>query len=382
MTRVERALDRLLERGVLPLLPNYVRRLYMDGGRLPISHRPGGTYVPRVRMWRPERWIASTVTAMNPHPIPEEGISRIAAPGGGIALTAALHLRGRDILGTRHVAAYGADFPVLIKILDPALTIGFHFHARDEDVWKHPRRFSGQRFGKDEAYYFLDAPKGPIPYTHVGLLPGTTRRALAAAIAAGGGRVLELSPVIHQRTGEGFFVPAGVPHRPGTALTLEVQEPSDVYTMLERESGGRILAPGEMHPGFASVDEALAFVDLAAAVDPALLSRCRLTPEPVRGRHARGGREEWIFPPRLRKFSGKRLVVQTRFESVEDGPYVALVWRGRGQVNGVRIHTGSELLVTARVATKPHIYEADGGPLEVFKIFPPDPAHVGWRIAK
>ncbi|TMJ02634.1 MAG: hypothetical protein E6H01_06480 [Bacillati bacterium ANGP1] len=375
MRRVEQALDRLLDRGVLPLLPNYVRRLYMDGGRLPISRRPGDTYVPRARMWRPERWIGSTVPAMNPHPISDEGIGRIDAPGGPIKLTAALRMRGRDILGSHAFAAYGPDFPILIKILDPAQTIGFHFHARDEDVWAHPARFGGQRFGKDEAYYFLDAPKGPIPYTHVGLFPGTTRRVLAEAIAAGGGRVLELSPVIHQRIGEGFFVPAGIPHRPGTALTLEVQEPSDVYTMLERESGGRKLTPAEMHPGFASIDQALAFVDFKTACDPGLGPRGYLRPEPVRGERARGGRAEWIFPPRLRKFSGKRLVVRTRFQSVEGSAYVALVWRGRGRVNGMRIHAGSEFLVTARVATHPHLYEAEGGQLEVFMLFPPDPEH-------
>src|SRR2546427_11146201 len=97
MRRVEQALDRLLDRGVLPLLPNYVRRLYMDGGRLPISRRPGDTYVPRARMWRPERWIGSTVTAMNPHPISDEGISRIDAPGGPIKPTAAVGLRGRGL---------------------------------------------------------------------------------------------------------------------------------------------------------------------------------------------------------------------------------------------------------------------------------------------
>src|SRR2546426_1399371 len=375
MRRVERALDRLVDRGVPPRLPNYVGRLYMDGGRLPISRRPGDTYVPHARMWRPERWIGSTVTAMNPHPISDEGIGWIDAPGGQIKLTAALRMRGRDILGSRAFAAYGPDFPILIKILDPAQTIGFHFHARDEDVWAHPARFGGQRFGKDEAYYFLDAPKGPIPYTHVGLFPGTTRRVLAEAIAAGGGRVLELSPVIHQRIGEGFFVPAGIPHRPGAALTLEVQEPSDVYTMLERESGGRELTPGEMHPGFASVDQSLAFVDYAAATDPGLLRRCYLRPEPVRGRTSRRGREEWIFPLRLGKFSGKRLVVQTRLESVAGGPYVALVWRGRGRVNGMRVSTGSEFLVTARVATRPHLYEAEGGRLEGFLFFPPAPEH-------
>src|SRR3989442_643376 len=375
MRRVEQALDRLLDRGVLPLLPNYVRRLYMDGGRLPISRRPGDTYVPRARMWRPERWIGSTVPAMNPHPISDEGIGRIDAPGGPIKLTAALRMRGRDILGSRAFAAYGPDFPILIKILDPAQTIGFHFHARDEDVWAHPARFGGQRFGKDEAYYFLDPPKGPIPYTHVGLFARTTRRVLAEAIAAGGGRVLELSPVIHQRIGEGFFVPAGIPHRPGTALTLQVPEPSHVYTMLASEAGGRALTPKGMHPGFASIDQALAFVDFEAACDPALVTRCSLRPEPVRGRIMRGGREEWIFPTRLRKFTGKRLVVQTRFESVEKGPYVALVWRGRGRVDGVHIRAGSEFLVTARVATQPHAYEAEGGRLEVFMLFPPAPEH-------
>src|SRR2546430_1179265 len=68
MSRVELALDRLLERGILPLLPNYVRRLYMDGGRLLISHRPGGTYSSRVRMWRAQRWVGATLTAMDPHP--------------------------------------------------------------------------------------------------------------------------------------------------------------------------------------------------------------------------------------------------------------------------------------------------------------------------
>src|SRR2546422_1925532 len=311
MRRVEQALDRLLDRGVLLLLPNYVRRLNREGGRPPIPRRPGDTYVPHARMWRPERWIGSTVTAMNPHPISDEGIGWIDAPGGQIKLTAALRMRGRDILGSRAIAAYGPDFPILIKILDPAQTIGFHFHARDEDVWAHPARFGGQRFGKDEAYYFLDAPKGPIPYTHVGLVPGTTRRVLARAVAAGGCPALELAPVIHQRIGEGFFVPAGVPHPPGTALKLQLQEPSHVYTMLDRESGGRILTPREMHPGFTSVDQALAFVDFEAACDPTLVTRCHLRPEPGRGRISPRGREEWIFPLRLGKFSGKRLVVQT-----------------------------------------------------------------------
>src|SRR5207249_1119657 len=173
----------------------------------------------------------------------------------------------------------------------------------------------------------------------------------------------------------GFFVPAGVPHRPGTALTLEIQEPSDVYTMLERESGGRTLTSREMHPGFTSVDRALALVDFKTSTDPALLRRCYLRPEPVPGRPRGGGRKEGLFPPRFGKFGGSRLVREARFESVEGGASVALVWRGRGRVNGIRVSAGSEFLVTARVAIGPHLYEAEGGQLEVFLVFPPAPEH-------
>jgi len=95
----------------------------------------------------------------------------------------------------------------------------------------------------------------------------------------------------------------------------------------------------------------------------------------VREKPSRGGAEEWIFPPRFPKFSGKRLVVHTRVESHEDGPYLALVWRGRGRINGTHIRAGAEFLVIADVATRGHVYEAVGGPVEIFKIFPPAPQH-------
>lgn len=372
--RTDAILDRLCDLGILPCAPTYVRRFYKDGGRLGLSARPGGTYLPKVRLWRPERWIASTVQAANPSPIPGEGISRLAVRGTAITLPDALQRRGERILGRGRFAAYGADFPVLIKILDPAEPIVVHFHARDEDVWRHPEHFPGHRFGKDEAYYFLDAPKGAVSYTHVGLYPGVTREVLADAIVAGRDRLLELSPAIYQRIGEGFFLPAGVPHRPGTALTLEVQQPSDVYTLLESTLGGRRLSARQMHPGFSSLDGALGFVDFATASDATFVDRHRLTPEPIVQMQSPGGDEAWIFPPRLKKFSGKRLVVRTTVECQESGPYVAFVWRGRGRLLGHPLRPGGEVLVTAEAATRPHVYEAIRPPLEVFKLFPPDPA--------
>lgn len=354
-------LDRAVDAGILFLTPTYVRRMYPGGGRLGIRQR------------RPERWIASTTQALNPFSRPDEGQSRLAFSGrAGLSLREALERRGEQILGAEYRAAYGATLPVLVKILDPAEPITFHFHAADADVQRHPNRFPGQRWGKDEAYYFLPGPPGPVPYTHVGLHPRVTRRDLAAAIARG--TALELSPAFYQRAGQGFSVPAGIPHRPGTALTLEVQQPSDVYTMLDQPRGRPPLDPEALHPGFASVADALGLIDYGASCDPRLLERHRLIPEPVAETRGRGGEEMWIFPPRLRKFSGKRMIVRTRFESVERGPYVLLVWEGRGRVMGRRLGPGDEALVTAGAARRPHLFVADAAPLEVFKLFPPSPA--------
>ncbi|MDR7520185.1 MAG: hypothetical protein QN131_10865 [Armatimonadota bacterium] len=369
MTReAEDLLDRLLDTGVVPFRPTYVRRFYRDGGRLRQAPSPGKSF------WYPERWIASTVSAVNPHPLPGEGQSWLAIRSRPISFRQALEVRGERILGSALLQACGATFPILIKILDPAEPIPMHFHARDEDVRRHPHHFPGQRFGKDEAYYFLPSPSGAIPYAHVGLHQGVTPEALARAVELGPHRLRELSPCFYQRAGEGFFVPAGVPHRPGTALALEVQQPSDVYVLLERTLGGRRLPPKQVHPGFRSLREALRYVDFQRASDPEILARYRLVPEPIAHSRSRGGEEAWIFPPRLVKFAGKRLVVRTRFQSQETGPYVVLVWRGRGRLLGRRLRPGSEMLITAEAAVQPHLYEADGPPLEVFKLFAPEPS--------
>ncbi len=367
---------RLVERtnGLLKLRPTYVRRFYKDGGRLGISKRPGDTFDPKTKLFVPERWIASCVEAHNPHPVKGEGLSEVWAPPSSerIFLRDLLRQFGPLLLGEERYKAHNGEFRVLVKILDPAEPIVFHFHACDEDVWAHPEFFAGHRFGKDEAYFFLDAPKGACPYTHLGLLPGVDEKELLAAIAKGRDRLLELSPYYLQRSGEGYFTPAGVPHRPGTALCLEIQQPSDVYTLLETETDGRKMNPQQIHPGFPDLETALRFLDFATAQDPDLLERCRLTPQPIVETQQKGGWEEWIFPPSLTpKFSGKRLIVTGVFESVERDPYALLIWRGRGKLNGKPIKAGDEFFVGYIAATQPHFFENVGGePLEAFKLFP------------
>jgi hypothetical protein len=376
MNNLAASIDRILDQsgGILRLKPTYVRRFYKDGGRLGLGKRSGDTFQPSVRMWVPERWIASTVTATSPHPIPGEGLSFLDGARQRISLRDALSVRAEAIVGPRLAAAYGAQFPVLNKIFDPYDPIVFHFHARDEDVRKFPQYFSGHRTGKDEAYYFLRKPKGRAAYTHVGLQPGVTLHEFERAIEKGGDDVLELSPVFAQRFDEGFYVPAGIPHRPGTALTLEIQQPSDVYTLLESASGDNRLSPAQMHPGFTSLKQALRFVDLDRSEDPHLLEKYRLVPRLIQEtKQPRHGEESWIFPKEMtRKFSGKRLRVNGTFEMAEEAPHVLLVWRGRGELDGRKINPGEEFLVTFSALEKPHRLKRVGAEiLEAFVLFPP-----------
>jgi hypothetical protein len=372
----ERVVEREIERtdGILKLRPNFVRRFYKDGGRLGLSKKAGGTFNPRTKLFIPERWIASCVEANNPHPVKGEGLSQVWLPpsAGIVYLRDVLQRFGDLLLGAERHRAHDGEFRLLTKLLDPAEPIVFHFHARDEDVWRHPEFFAGHRFGKDEAYFFLDAPKGSCPYSHVGLKAGVDEQALLAAIRKGRDHVLELSPCYLQRYGEGFFTPAGVPHRPGTAFCLEVQQPSDVYTLLETHSDGRPLSPQQIHPGFPDLETALRFLDFRTAQDPDLLERCRLLPQPITETRQKGGQEWWIFPPSVTtKFSGKRLVVTGIFESVEGDPYALFVWRGKGKLNGKPIKAGDEFFVGYSAATQPHRFECvSTEPLEVFKLFP------------
>ena len=164
---------------------------------------------------------------------------------------------------------------MLLKLLDARYPIPFHVHADDRYVSAHPKVYPRERFGKDEAYYFLDAPKGDCPYTHLGLYPGVTPKDVLSAMRRGTDYVIELSPGALQRFGEGFITRGGLLHRPGTALTLEIQQPSDVYTMFQTDFGGQPLPPAAMHPGFDCPEDAMAVVNWEENLKPNLLETAR-----------------------------------------------------------------------------------------------------------
>jgi hypothetical protein len=359
-------LDELIHRhaGVLKLKPTYVRRFYRDFNRLEQHRLRRGA-----RDLIPERWIASSVEAVNPPPLPRGGLSMLEGTARPVSLRDAIKRHPVEIIGEAAFRRRGAEFPVLVKLLDPGEPIINHFHASDAQVKRFAKNFVGHRFGKDEAYYFPEAPKGPMPYTHVGLHPGVTRRELTDAVRRGPEHALELSPSFYQEFETGFFVPAAIPHRPGTALTLEVQQPSDVYTYLETHVGGRPLSPRQIHPGFPTLDEAFGLIDLKLAEAVGRLDSNRLAPRPTR---VRGGEVATIFPVEVcRKFSGKRLRVTASMTYREPSAIALLIWRGRGTINGRRVRGGDEFFVVFSAARMGIEITNDGGEtLELFSFMP------------
>ena len=172
-----------------------------------------------------------------------------------------------------------------------------------------------------------------------------------------------------------MYVPSGLPHRPGTALTLEIQQPSAGSLHLDWYFMGKRKTPEQTHRGFDSIEESLQFVDFERAGNPGVMEKNYLIPERIEETRQPGqGEEHWIFPPRMiPKFSGKRIRVTGTFEMTEQSPYALLVWSGRGQLNGAPIAAGDEFLVTRPAAVTPHHLKSEGGEtLEVFKLFPPD----------
>ena len=160
------------------------------------------------------------------------------------------------------------------------------------------------------------------------------------------------------------------PHSPGTALTLEIQQPSDVYTLLETRSAGKEMSPQQIHPGFKSLEEAFELIDFKLSEKVGKIEPNRLTPSVIRS--DRAGEIAWIFPPQLcRKFAGKRLRLSTNLTYSERSAISMLIWKGRGKLNGKPIRAGDEFFITSAAAsTGVELHCSGEEPLEAFSFFP------------
>jgi hypothetical protein len=378
-------LDRLLSagNGVLRCEPAWVARDFLPPGRrLGLAE---DEYDVGERGAICERWLASTTRADNRVGPDDEGLSALAGDDGErLLLRDAVAADPAAILGSAYAAAHPGGLGRLAKIFDYAYRLPYHVHP--------PQRFASLvgANAKDESYHFLPGvDPGPHPETFFGVHPWIAEEQahevlLPYLVDWDSDLILRHARAELQLAGEGFHVPSGVLHAPGTALTLELQEDSDVLAMFQALNAGRIISKDLLFKDVRPQDRAehgerfpLGFVDWEVNGDPWFYENRHLSPQPVVGASGDGA-ETWVFYNTAR-YAGKRLVVPPggTHRLREPGVYSVFAWSGEGTLAGHVVCGGEpgrdELVVTHEIATRDHAVVNTGSEdLMVFLFFGPD----------
>jgi hypothetical protein len=243
---------------------------------------------------------------------------------------------------------------------------------------------------KDESYHFpAGVDMGAHPETFFGVHPWIAEQRahdtlLPYLVDWDSDLILRHARAELQVASEGFHVPSGVLHAPGTALTLELQEDSDVLAMFQALNAGRIISKELLFKDVRPQDREehgerfpLGFVDWELNGDPWFYETRHLSPQPVVGSTG-DGTETWIFY-NTSKYSGKRLALPPggRHRLREPGAYSVFAWSGQGTYAGLEVCGGEpgrdELVVTYDAATRDHeVTNTGSDDLVVFMFFGPD----------
>lgn len=264
----------------LTLFVNTPRSFYRGAGRI---HRFRGLPAP-TDPYFPEDWLGSTTTRFG------SDTGRTTLPDGRV-LADAIEAEPERWLGPEHVARYGADPAILVKLLDAGERLPLHAHPDRAFARTH----LASPYGKTEAWVIVAAERDAV--VHLGF-----KRTVEAAELAGwvaDQRVSEMLAATNRvpvRPGDAILVPAGLPHAIGEGIFLvEVQEPTDFSVLLERETFD--VAESASYLGLA-LDEALQCIDRGAWSDRRLADLRR------RRAGARGSRPgvERLFPEAADEF--------------------------------------------------------------------------------
>ena len=197
------------------LPPNQLHRFYSGGPRIDALR---GAPVGEDR--RPEDWVGSTTAIHGSAPA---GLTEL--PDGRL-LRNAVAAEPERFLGAAHVAAFGADPAVLVKLLDAGQRLPVHLHPDRAFAREH----LDSPYGKAEAWFVLEGGK-----LHLGFRDDVDADTLRGWFdAQDSAAMLTASNELQVGPGDCVYVPAGTPHAIGEGVFMvEVQEPSDLGLILE-----------------------------------------------------------------------------------------------------------------------------------------------------
>jgi hypothetical protein len=385
MEDIKKTILKLIEKGngILNLKPAWVARDFLPPGkRLGLKEEE---YNVGKRGYICERWLASVTRADNAVGPVDEGLSYINSDSGEeVTLKDAVSSLPELILGREYSKNHNG-LGRLAKIYDFAYRIPYHLHQMEKDA-----KLVGAN-SKDEAYYFPEGvDRGLHPETFFGVHPYITDEKkydllLPHLIEWKDDLILSHSRAYLNVLGEGFFLPSGIPHAPGTALTIELQEDSDVFAMLQALNAGKIISKDLLFKDIRKEDRErfgekviLGQIDWESSGDPYFYENHHLPNIFIGDTSQTGGSESWIYY-NTTKFSGKKLTVKPghSFISKEKGVYTILILKGKGSFDGHKIEAGNfdhdELLICYDKAIEPLVIKNEGREdLKIIKFFGPD----------
>lgn len=369
--------------GILYLQPAWVARASLPPGRrLGLREED---YNVGERGFICARWLGSETKADNAIGPIDEGLSYLDVPGHDILLRDAIGTCAETIMGNRYAATH-KDLGRLAKLFDFGCRLYYHVHQTEKDAKKVGRK------PKEESYFFLeDVELGPHPETFFGVHPYIVEQDLQIRTLLpyledwNSDLILKHARAYLNVPGEGFHLPAGGLHAPGSTLTLEIQEPSDVQAVLQAKLEGRLLPKEALFKDVSKEDRerygekaVLNQVDWTLCGDPYFYENRHIEPITVEETKQESGCELWISY-NTKKFSAKKLTVKAMgsFTSRDDGIYTAFIWKGKGRIDGHEIAGKTfgidEVLVCHAKATESIVIENTGSTdLVMFKIFGPD----------
>jgi hypothetical protein len=370
--------------GVLRLAPAWVARDFLPTGRrLGLAE---DEYDVGERGAICERWLASTTKADNRVGPADEGLSHVWDDSGErLLLRDAVTAAPAALMGAEYAASHPGGLGRLAKLFDYGDRLPYHIHP--------PQEFAALvgANSKDESYYFPPGvDMGARPETFFGVHPWIAEQRahevlLPYLVDWDSDLILRHARGERLVADEGFHVPSGVLHAPGTALTLELQEDSDVLSMFQALNAGKIISKDLLFKDVRPADRQehgerfpLRFVEWELNGDPYFYENRHVPSLPIESDTAAGSQQAWIFY-NTTKYSGKKLVLPPgeTCAVTEPGVYSVFVWSGQGTYAGHEVRGGEpgydELLVSYDAAVTSHQVSNTGSDeLVVFTFFGPD----------
>lgn len=327
------------------------RRFYRGGERIDAfrtgSPAPGPDGAASLRT--PEDWVASCTTLFG-----ERDLGRTRLPDGRW-LHSAVEEDPDAWLGAAHVARYGSDVGLLVKLLDAGERLPVHVHP---DV-PFARAHLGLAHGKTEAWIVL------APATvGLGFARDVSREELDRWVREQDTHGM-LAAMHHLAVdaGDAVLVPAGMPHAIGAgAFVVELQEPSDLSILMEWEG----FAIDGLHDGHLGLghETALGAVD-RRGLSPAQVRSLVQADAAVRGE---------LLPGAAEFFRADRLGAGDGWAA---SFAVVVVTRGHGRLragdDSVALAAGETLVVPAAWGDVRIDDDAEGASVELLLCRPPAP---------